>query len=259
VGTPGVVDPVTGTVSLAPQLPGWEGLPLADQLALPVPCRVLVDNEVRLAVLGEQWTGAAQGIDDAVYVHLGVGIGLGILVGGRIYRGSAGAAGEIGYLPVTDTDGGQPGATGALEHAAGASAFARLGRQAAARAGGQLLRELAGGRPEAVDALVVFDAARQGDRAATAVVDTLVRRLARGVAAVCLVLNPSTVIVGGGLSRAGSSLLEPLERHTAALVPFASRWVLSALGDEAVAYGAVRLALQTVDEQLYAVPAGASA
>jgi predicted NBD/HSP70 family sugar kinase len=210
---------------------------------------VLVENEVRLSILAERWRGVAQGIDDAVYVQIGVGIGGGILIGGELYRGAAGAAGEIGYLPYPDTKRLANG-PGPFEHAAGGSAFARLGREAAAGAEGALLRALAGGDPEAVDAEIVFAAAAQGDKAARAIVAGMTRTIASGIAALVAVLNPATVIIGGGLSRAGAALLEPLERHVAEQAPIPPRLVLSSLGEESVALGAVRLALQRADEQL---------
>ena len=131
VGTPGVVDPVSGRVTLAPQLGGWEGIRLASRLEPAFPCSVLVDNEVHLSVLAERWRGSAQGIDDALYVQIGVGIGGGVLIGGDLYRGAGGAAGEIGYLPIFDDDAERDG-LGPFEHAAGGTAFARLGRRAAA-------------------------------------------------------------------------------------------------------------------------------
>lgn len=258
VGTPGIVDPATGRIRLAPQLPGWEGIDLGAALGRSFDCPVLVENEVRLSVLAERWRGAAQEIEDAVYVQVGVGIGAGILIGGELYRGADGAAGEIGYLPFPHaqplTDG-----PGPFEDAAGGNAFARLGRNAAYGRGGSRLRQLGGGDPDAVDAEVVFAAARQGDAAAGAVVDELTRTLAHGIAAVVVVLNPSTVIVGGGLSRAGADFLEPLERHVSELVPLAPRLVLSSFGDESVALGAVRLALQWVDERLFSFAEAAGA
>ena len=250
VGTPGVVDPVTGSVSLAPQLPGWEGIKLAGRLRSAFPCPVLVDNEVHLSVLAERWRGAAQGVDDAVYLQLGVGIGAGILIRGELYRGAAGAAGEIGYLPLPNGDHPIDG-LGAFEHAAGGSAFARLGRAAARRSEGEVLRRLAGGDPDAVDAEIVFAAAADGDPTAAEIVDELVGRIARGIASVVAVLNPATVIVGGGMSGAGLALVERLDRLVAGLVPVPPRLVLSSLGDEAVALGAVRLAIQSVDERLF--------
>ncbi len=254
VGTPGVVDPESGRVTLAPQLGGWEGIRLGSRLELTFPCSVLVDNEVHLSVLGERWRGAAQGIDDALYVQVGVGIGGGVLIGGDVYRGAGGAAGEMGYLPIIDDDdsAGRNG-LGPFEHAAGATAFARLGRRAAVAGESRALLELAGGDLDAIDAEVVFAAADRGDEAAKRILDELLGRLARGIASAVTILNPSTVIVGGGLSRAGESLLEPLERLIAALVPVPPRVVLSTLGDESVALGAARLALQAVEERLFDV------
>ncbi len=254
VGTPGVVDPDSGRVTLAPQLGGWEGIRLGSRLERTFPCSVLVDNEVHLSVLGERWRGAAQGIDDALYVQVGVGIGGGVLIGGDVYRGAGGAAGEMGYLPIIDDDdnAGRNG-LGPFEHAAGATAFARLGRRAAVAGESRALLELAGGDLDAIDAEVVFAAADRGDEAAKRILDELLGRLARGIASAVTILNPSTVIVGGGLSRAGERLLKPLERLIAALVPVPPRVVLSTLGDESVALGAARLALQAVEERLFDV------
>ncbi|HEY1368949.1 MAG TPA: ROK family transcriptional regulator [Gaiellaceae bacterium] len=250
VGTPGVVD-ATGRVTLAPQLGGWEAIQLGQRLGRSFSCPVLVDNEVRLSVLAERWRGSAQGIDEAIYVQVGVGIGAGILIGGELYRGATGAAGEVGYLPFgADEPSGE--GLGPFEHAAGGHAYARLGQAAARRSDGAALRELAGGDPDAVDAEAVFGAASRGDPAAAAIVEELVGRLARGIAAAVVVLNPATVIVGGGISRAGATLLEPLERALGSLVPVAPRLEVSSLGDEAVALGAVRLAVQEAEERMFA-------
>jgi predicted NBD/HSP70 family sugar kinase len=256
VGSPGVVDPATGRLSLAPQLGGWESLPLGRRLQRSFPCPVLVENEVHLSVLAERWRGAAQGIDDALFVQAGYGIGGGLLVGGRLYRGANGAAGEIGYLPFTDDWSPRDG-LGPFEHAAGGSAYARHGRRAAASRGGRRLLELAGGDPDAIDAEIVFAAAAEGNAAALKILDTLVRRLARGIAAAAIVVDPRTVIVGGGLSRAGEVLLRPLERELAELMPIPPQVVLSDLGEEAVALGAVRLAVQTVEDRLFGIAAEA--
>ena len=252
VGTPGVVDPISGRITLAPQLTGWEGIQLAARLEPVFRCPVLVDNEVRLSLLAEQWQGAAQGVEHAFLVQIGVGIGGGVLLGGEVHRGASGAAGEIGYLPLFDDEEPADG-LGPFEHAAGGTAFARLAQRAVAEAkGATVLLELAGGDAAAIDAETVFAAAARHDPVAVGVLEELFDRLARGIAAAIVVLNPSIVIVGGGVSRAGASLLEPLERRVRALVPVAPRVVLSTLGDEAVALGAVRSALDEVEQTLFA-------
>ena len=117
VSTPGIVDPTTDAVFLAPQLRGWEALKLAEALSLP--CPTLIENEMHLAVLGERWRGAAKGVDDVVYLGLGVGIGAGIVLGGRLHRGRGGSAGEIGYLPVSSGRRGARGKRGQFEAVAG--------------------------------------------------------------------------------------------------------------------------------------------
>jgi predicted NBD/HSP70 family sugar kinase len=256
VGTPGVVDPVTHRLTLAPQLGGWEGLPLGRRLQRSFRCPVLVDNEVHLSMLAERWRGAAQGIDDALFVQAGYGIGGGLLVGGRLYRGANGAAGEIGYMPAVG-DPAAPNGLGPFEHAAGGSAYARHGARTAARPEGRRLLELAGGDADAVDAEIVFAAAAEGDAAAAAIVAELVGRLAEGIAAAAIVVDPATVIVGGGLSRAGATLLEPLTRRLAEHTPIPPRVVLSTLGEESVALGGVRLGVQTVEQALLGIAAEA--
>ena len=252
VGTPGVVAS-TGALTLAPQLPGWEGIVLSEELDPRISAPIHVANEVNLAVLGERWRGAARDVHDAVYLHIGVGIGLGILMDGQLYRGGAGAAGEIGYLPLMDVTADVPVGVGAFEYAASGAAFARRGRAAARKPSGKRLRELAGGNAESVDAKAVFQAALEGDPVASGIRDELIELLARGTAAVCVVLNPTTVIVGRGLSQGGAALVKPLERRVRSLVPFPPRVEISQLGDLAVVHGAVRLALDAVDERLYAM------
>jgi glucokinase len=248
-GTPGVVAPDTGIISLAPQIVGWDGTRLAHELERRLPCRPIVENEVQLAVIGERWRGAAYDLDAAVYLQLGIGVAAGILINGVLHRGVAGGAGEIGYLPVR---GGAPppDGFGAFEWNAGGRAFAREAQAAAQRPKGARLLALAGGDLHAIDARTVFTAAREGDAAAEGVVIEMADRIAEGVAVLACVLNPAVVVVGGGLSKAGAALLEPLERAVQKLIPLPPRLVLSPLGEQAVALGALRLALETAHAHL---------
>jgi predicted NBD/HSP70 family sugar kinase len=245
IGTPGVVDPATQAVKMAARIDGWEGIRLEQALRPWFECQIRVDNDVNLALLGEQWLGAAKDASNVVFVNLGIGIGAAIVIDGRLYHGAHGAAGEVGYLPLPDPlQMGAPATrVGALEQAAGGLAIARRGRAAAQRPDGALLRRLAGDDVDAIDARLVFEAARRGDPAATSIVDDVVRTLARGVAAICAVLNPTLVVVGGGLSNAGDLLVQAIGSQLEQLVPFAPTVVVSSLGDQAVPLGAVRLAL----------------
>jgi predicted NBD/HSP70 family sugar kinase len=249
VGTPGVVD--SGLIRLAPQLGDWEGVNLRQELDPLLPCPVLVENEAHLSILAEKWRGAARGIDDALYLQLGVGVGAALLIKGEAYGGANGAAGEIGYLPLFEHSRVTHDDPGPFETAVGGTAYARLGRAAAIAEPGGLLRRLAGGDPSAVDAKIVFAAAGQGDPAAHRIVKALTSTLARGIATAVVLLDPAAVILGGGLSRAGDLLLEPLNGHLGRILPAPPRLVLSALGSDAVALGAVRLACEFAERQLF--------
>ncbi len=254
IGTPGIIDPKSGAMSLAPALPEWEGLNPAVRLSASFPCPILVNSDVHLAVLAERGFGAAAGIDDAIYLHLGVGIGLGILIGGKLYRGADGAAGEIGYLAIGASEQPPEAGFGRFEWTSGSNAFARMGRGAIGPAGKPgLLHELAGGNPDLIGPEIVFEAAGRGDGAAKRILARLIDQLAEGIAAVVCVLNPATVILGAEIAQAGRQLIEPLSRRVAELVPRPPRrFVASSLGEEAVALGAVQTALQAVNDGLFA-------
>jgi predicted NBD/HSP70 family sugar kinase len=250
VSTPGVVDPASGRISLAPQIAGWDGLDLGGHLEHRLGCPVVADNESRLSLLAERWRGAARDVDHVVYVQVGIGIGGALILDGKLFRGKRGAAGEISYLlDVDEAEDDAPGRTptGPFERAAGGHAYARLGAAAAAGPGGALMRELADGDP--VSARVVFAAAERGDAAAAAIVAELTARLGRGVANVATMVDPELVVLGGGIANAGAALLDPVERAVRSAVPFPPRIVVSKLGDDGAALGAVRRALDAVDER----------
>jgi predicted NBD/HSP70 family sugar kinase len=252
VGTPGVIDPATGSIALAPQLPGWEGLRLAVELERTVPCRVTVENEVRAALVAELARGAAHDHDPVAYLQIGIGIGCAMTIGGRLHRGAWGASGEIGYLPLFDlpTEAAERG-FGAFEYSAGGTAIARLGAESAAQPAGAAILEAAGSL-EAVDARAVFAAARRGDRVALDIVDRAALGLARGIASVSLLIDPELVVLGGGLSRAGDLLVDPIRRALGDLVPRPPALTVTTLGDEVVALGAIELALEAARQRLFA-------
>ncbi|MGP4023532.1 ROK family protein [Actinomadura sp. 3N407] len=242
-GTPGVVAP-DGTVTSCTVVPGWEGVRLARELGRSFSCPVLVENDANLAAMAERWRGAARDADDVVCVHAGLHTGMGALIGGRLHRGRWGAAGEIGMLPemglrdttaalITGTD---------VDPEAASTALAGL-----ASAGG------GSGGPALDHAERVLEAAGWGAAEATAVVERLAARMARGVAAMALALDPEMIVVGGPLVRAGDLLVSELRRRVRPLCLSPVRIEASELGDEAVGLGAVRLALDRIDEDLFRV------
>lgn len=252
IGTPGVVDPQTGEISLAPQIAEWDGIYLRSELSDIIDFPIVVENEAHLSLLAEQWIGAARNHLNVVYVQLGIGIGAAILIDGRLYRGSSGAAGEIAYL-VTDTDVDQPreSAAGPFEWFAGGDAFRRRGAMAAMGERGAMLLSLAGGDPEAVTAQIVFDAAAAGDAAALDVATSILERVGREVANIASILNPDLILLGGGIVNAGETVLGPIREAVARFAPRPPAVRLSYLGGDGAVLGAIRRAVDIADEATF--------
>jgi len=253
IGTPGVVDPATGKISLAPQIDGWDGLDLAAELKDLAGCPIVIENESHLSLLAERWKGRAREAVDVIFVQLGIGIGGAILMGGKIYRGSNGAAGEIAYIATggEDQDAPPESSVGAFEWFAGGHAYRRHGMRAAATEAGALLLKLAGGNPDAITARIVFDAAAQGDPAALEITSLLLGRLGRGLASLATTLNPELILIGGGITNAGEVVLPPIREVLERMTPYPPTLALSALGDDGTALGAVRRAMEVAEETTF--------
>jgi predicted NBD/HSP70 family sugar kinase len=242
IGSPGVVDPQTGDPRLAVNLPAWhEGAldALRDVWHQPV----VIENDVNLAAMAERAAGAATGIDDFVLVWLGVGLGLATMLGGRLHRGTAGAAGEIGYLPVH----GAPLHTDLRHPASGG--FQWL-------AGGAAVRALAADHgftaPTAADA-VRAAVAEAGSTASAGFLDELAHRVAVGVASVCVVLDPGLVVLGGEVGQAGgAALASRVAASVASIWPPHPRVVPTAVPGEPVLRGAMLAAVDQARATLLA-------
>ena len=225
VAGPGIVE-ADGTVRLGTALPGWTGLPLGDRLRRSFRCPVLVENDANAAAVAEHWKGAATGSDDIVMVLAGLSPGAGSLIGGRLHRGFGGAAGEIGALHL-------------------------LGREATPETllstTGEPLHPL-----DEAQVARVFALARGGDVRAGQAVERFIQRLVHDVAALVLALDPELVVIGGwAAGQAG--VLEPLRGELARYCLRPPEVTLSMLGEAAVATGALRLALDHVEGELFAV------
>jgi predicted NBD/HSP70 family sugar kinase len=230
IGSPGVVDPRTGDPRLAVNLPAWhEGALDALRGVLHRP--VVIENDVNLAAMAERAAGAAAGADDFVLIWLGGGLGLATMLGGQLHRGTAGAAGEIGYLLVhgapLPSDIRHP-ASGGLQWLVGGSAVRALAADHGFTA------------PTAADA-VRAAVARPGP---SAFLDDLAHRVAVGVASVCVVLDPGLVVLGGEVGRAGGdALASRVAAAMASICPARPRVVPTGVPDEPVLRGAMLAAV----------------
>jgi predicted NBD/HSP70 family sugar kinase len=243
IGSPGVVDPHTGDPRLAVNLPAWhEGALDALRGVLHKP--VVIENDVNLAAMAERAAGAAVGVDDFVLVWLGGGLGLATMLGGQLHRGTAGAAGEIGYLPVH----GAPLHTDITLPDNGG--FQLLAGGAAVRA----LAALHGfGAPTAAEAVQAALAAQAAGPGSAAFLDDLAQRVAVGVASVCVVLDPGLVVLGGEVGRAGgTALASRVAAAVAAICPARPQVVPTGVPGEPVLRGAMLAAVDQARAALLA-------
>jgi predicted NBD/HSP70 family sugar kinase len=260
IGSPGIVDPATGDPQLAYNLPAWhEGVLAGLRGALHK--NVLIENDVNLAAIAERAAGAAAGADDFVLLWIGVGVGLGTVLGGRLHHGASGAAGEIGWLPVpgapVTADVRYP-AGGGLQWLAGAHAIqalaAEYGFGAAPGSTGP------GGAGDAVRAAVAAaDPAAPGDLAERAgrFLDELAHRVALGAVAVCTVIDPGLMVLGGEVGLAGgTALADRVAAEVARICPVRPRVVPTTVASEPVLRGALLTAVNQARADLLASVAG---
>lgn len=237
VGFPGVYEPEGGRITAAPNLPGWDEPGSVEALRERLGERFSIDNDVNLATVAEQAYGLGSAVRDFVFVSVGTGIGMGVVIDGRLYRGTHGRAGEISYLPVGDPspegaperDPAEVRRHGILETVASADGIVATARRF-------------GMSTDSVEQ--VFGAARSGDAAARRAVDTEADHLARALAAVTAVLDPGLIVLGGGVGSNVDVLLEPTERRLTELLAFPPPPIrASAVGKENVVLGALAAGL----------------
>jgi predicted NBD/HSP70 family sugar kinase len=239
VSTPGVVDQVSRRVTLAYNISAAGDFGslavVGDRYGVPV----LLENNVNLAAVGERWAGTARGVPTFAFISIGAGVGMGVVIDDELVRGAHGAAGEIGYMPshVNPFDEGHR-LHGGLEDEIGAAGILEA-----------LVRDGADGDvPRSVQE--VFELAEAGNERARTVVEEVARRIGMTIAAVCAVIDPELVVLGGGIG-ANPSLVGPVRATVAALLPLAVRIETSRLGDNASLYGAVAIALRRARGQVF--------
>ena len=241
LGTPGVIDPTSGDIGFSWNLPAWHrGLRTAlnEELA-PV---VTIENDVNLATVAEQRSGGAGGAADFVYAWYGGGLGLGVILGGRLYRGATGAAGEIGFLPVPGGELPTGGVVtrlskGSYQRVAGGDAVVEIGAK----------HGFSGAEPEDVVAAAVA-AGPEG----AAFLDEVAQGMALGIVATCVLLDPTVVVLGGPVGYAGGmELAGRVAAQTTQLAPVNPSVVAGTVPDEPVMRGAILLGLDAVRAGLF--------
>ena len=237
VGLPGPIEQSLGVVGSSAILPGWIGMTAETEMRRRLDIPVMVDNDANLGALAEAAFGAGRDAGDLIYLKVSSGIGAGLILNGRLYRGSQGLAGELGHVLV-DPDGivCRCGNRGCLETVAATGALV------------DLLRRSHG---EDVTVQDMLDAARAGDLGCRRVIQDAGRALGQVVAALLNVLNPELLVVGGDLAAAGDLLLDGMrESVSRAALPEASRGaelVAGVLGDRAQVLGALALVVSEAD------------
>jgi len=232
VGVPGVVQPETGIVRIAPAL-DWVDFPLKNRLMERYSYPIAIENDVNLAALGEMWFGTAQDENNLVLLTIGTGIGAGVIINGAVYSGAHNMAGEVGYfLPDrSHMDRKFPG-FGALETLASGTGIAERARQVLHGDRSQV--EL-----EALTAYDVFDAVRHGEDWAQTVLDDTVDYLAQLIAAIAVIFDPDVILLGGGVSRSADLLIEPICKRLEGTLLLVPGLRASKLGYRAAVMGAI--------------------
>ncbi|WP_194895204.1 ROK family transcriptional regulator [Catenulispora pinisilvae] len=232
VGSPGVIDTATNELRYAVNLPGWGRREVTDRLAAKLGTGLEVLNDANLAALGEHAAGSGRDRRLFVYLHIGTGLGSGIVVDGKLFPGAHGAAGEVGYLPYGPYNEDRARARGLLEDAAAADSVVAIAREL--------------GMTDAASAKDVFLAARAGNATALEVVRREAERLAYAVASIAAVIDPELIVLGGGIGDSADLLLEPLRTTLDKMTPLVPELAASVLGANAVLEGALASGVRTV-------------
>ena len=242
IGVPGPVRP-DGTVNKCINL-GWGVFNIEKALKRLTGFSVKAGNDASVAALGECWKGGGQGCDSMVFATLGTGVGGGIVVGGHVLYGVHGAGGEIGHM-VLNRD--EPevcgcGKRGCVEQYCSATGIVRIAKQFLTNT--EAASSLRGIKP--LTCKDVFDAGAAGDALALEILEQVYAYMGEFLADICNIVDPETVVLGGGVSKAGKPLLDGVQRHFGNYVFHAVspvRFALAELGNDAGAYGAFKLAL----------------
>lgn len=244
LASPGVFNPKSDHVTLAFNICGFDDVSLTQGLTDALKVKISVQNDVNAAAIGERWRGIGRSVDHFAFLGIGTGIGMGLVLNGELHTGFRGAAGEVAYLPIR-WDGFDPDRSrrGALEEAASGSGIRAMLQRRVQHDSRTVLKWNAAVRE-------VFDAAADGDEVATAILQEEASLVAQAILAVCSVVDPELVILGGGIG-ANPVLLPYVRKEVNRVAPYAIRVETSVLGDRASLIGALAIGLRTSRETLF--------
>lgn len=241
-GAPGVTDSRAGVVLATSFLRGWKDVPLQKLLESALGVPAAIENDVRMAALGEHWMGAACGVDDFVFLAIGTGIAAGIFANGKLIHGRNWTAGEVGYMhvPLAPEEPANPGQPGALESILGGDGIRQKWSSAC----------INDAELRSISATEIFVRASNGDPLATKVLEQSAQLLAYSIYNISLVLDSSLFVLGGGI---GVSI--PLRDATQRILerynePSRPQLIISKLGTDAQLMGAIQLALTTATQPI---------
>ncbi|WP_017767300.1 ROK family glucokinase [Streptococcus agalactiae] len=250
MGSPGAVDRTSKTVTGAFNLNWADAQEVGSVIEKEVGIPFFIDNDANVAALGERWVGAGANNPDVVFVTLGTGVGGGVIADGNLIHGVAGAGGEIGHM-IVDPENGFTctcGNKGCLETVASATGVVRVARQLAEQYEGSSAIKAAIDNGDTVTSKDIFIAAEDGDKFANSVVERVSRYLGLAAANISNILNPDSVVIGGGVSAAGEFLRSRVEKYFVTFafpqVKKSTKIKIAELGNDAGIIGAASLANQ---------------
>jgi len=239
VGTPGVVDQSTGFVSIAGTISSLDGVNLADLIEKEFGIRPTVENDINLVTAAEQAIGHGLGVENFAVLSVGSGLGSGLVLNGKLHRGSRGAAGEIFYIPFGD-----PKDTHRTATNPSGDRIAEICRELAKKYKKSILRE-------PYSTVDILRAAAAGDQLGKAVLDLEAERIALYIAAIAAVTDVELVVLAGGIGRQAASFIEPIKTLIAEIVPFPPRLEISTLGDSGILVGALRVGISQARDLVF--------
>jgi predicted NBD/HSP70 family sugar kinase len=240
VGTPGVVDQVTGKVAIAGTIGSLDGVNLAQEIKKLFKCAPIVENDINLVTVAEQGAGFGRDVANFAVLSVGSGLGSGLVLNGSLHRGHRGAAGEIFYVPFGDPHDRARSATNPS-----GDRIAELTRSLAAKFKETTLTE-------PYSTVDILAAAKLGDQLASAVVSLEAERIALYIGALSAVTDVELVVLSGGIGRQAHFFIEPIRALVGEILPYPPRIEVSQLGDRGILVGALQLATAQACDVVFA-------